>query len=120
MHDIEQVILRFREAVLSADATQLARLLSVDLSYGHSDGHVEGKDDLISKLADGTYQFTTMDISQQTVGVTGDLAIIRHELDAATNDEDKPGEAHLFVLLVWQHGPQGWQLVARQAVKKRQ
>lgn len=114
---IETIIEQFRNAVLNADAGQLQILLADELSYGHSDGHVEGKTDFISKIGDGTYSFLTMDLSAQTIREVGNIAIVRHQLDAKTNDEGKPGEAHLFVLLVWSRFEDGWKLIARQAVK---
>ena len=117
MENIEQVTEQFRTAVLQADKKQLEDLLSTDLSYGHSDGHVEGKNELIQKLSDGAYQFKTMDITRQEIKIIDNIAIVRHQLDALTNDENSPGEAHLFVLLIWQHSSANWQLIARQAVK---
>lgn len=118
MKNITTTIDQFREAILESNAAQLNELLSDELSYGHSDGHVEGKSDFITKISDGTYSFLTMDLSSQTIKETGNIAIVRHELDAKTNDEGKPNEAHLYVLLVWNKYESGWKLVARQAVKK--
>jgi ketosteroid isomerase-like protein len=45
-------------------------------------------------------------------------AIVRHNMAAKTNDNGKPGEVHLHILLVWQKQHGNWKLVARQAVKK--
>ena len=35
-----------------------------------------------------------------------------------TNNDNKPGEVHLLILLVWQKQHGQWKLLARQAVKK--
>ncbi|MEQ1678647.1 MAG: hypothetical protein ABL876_18265 [Chitinophagaceae bacterium] len=43
--------------------------------------------------------------------------MVRHILNAKTNDGGKPGEVHLRVLLVWQKTGGKWVLLARQAVK---
>ncbi|MGN6416982.1 MAG: nuclear transport factor 2 family protein [Pseudobacter sp.] len=118
MQNISATIEQFRAAILGRNATQLQHLLADELSYGHSDGHVEGKSDFISKLGDGTYSFLTMVLTAQTIIEAGNIAIVRHELEAKTNDEGKPGEAHLYVLLVWSKYQEGWKLIARQAVKK--
>ena len=96
MKEIEQVIHDFRKAVLTADRTHLINLLADDLSYGHSDGFIESKEDFISRLANGTYRFTTMELSHQSVWVSDNVAIVR------------------------QKRAEHWQLIARQAVKKRQ
>lgn len=118
MQNITTTIEQFRSAVLESNSALLTELLADELSYGHSDGHVEGKTDFISKLADGTYSFLTMDLTAQTIIETNNVAVVRHELDAKTNDEGKPNEAHLYVLLVWSKHESGWKLIARQAVKK--
>lgn len=118
MQNISNTIEQFRNAILNANTTVLHSLLADELSYGHSDGHVEGKMDFINKLSDGIYSFLTMDLSAQTITETGNIAIVRHELDAETNDEGKAGEAHLYVLLVWRKDENDWKLIARQAVKK--
>ena len=118
MKNITTTIDQFRTAILESNAAQLQELLADELSYGHSDGHVEGKSDFISKISDGTYSFLTMDLSAQTIIEAGNSVIVRHELDAKTNDEGKPNEAHLYVLLVWNKYEGGWKLIARQAVKK--
>jgi len=108
----------FRKAVVDANEAKLDALLSTDLSYGHSDGHVEGKQELIDKLKDGRYDFVNMELTEQTIKVTGDIALVRNKLDGKTADEGKPNEAHLYVLMVWQKTKGGWYLLARQAVKQ--
>ena len=118
MKNIYDTVLAFRTAVLAQDTDALIELLHDDLTYGHSDGHVEGKKDFIRKLGDGTYRFLTMDLSNEAVIEHDSLAIVRHELDAETNDEGNRGEAHLYVLLVWNLENGRWRLIARQAVKK--
>ncbi len=108
----------FRNAVVDADDAKLNALLSKDLSYGHSDGKVEGKQELIDKLKDGRYDFLNMELTQQTIKIVGDIALVRNKLDGKTADEGKPNEAHLYVLMVWQKTKGGWTLLARQAVKQ--
>lgn len=118
MKTIEATLEAFRKAIIELDTILLNDLLADELSYGHSDGHVEGKNDFISKIKDGTYSFLTMELSAQTIIESGNTMIVRHTLDAKTNDEGKPNEAHLYVLLVWNKYEKGWKLIARQAVKK--
>ncbi len=118
MLSIEKTIEDFRKAIIESNTTILNDLLADELSYGHSDGHVEGKMDFINKINDGTYSFLTMELSAQSIIEAGNTMIVRHELDAQTNDEGKPNEAHLYVLLIWNKYGEDWKLIARQAVKK--
>jgi len=59
----------------------------------------------------------TIDLSEQTISISDKVAIVRHTLNAKTNDGGKPGEVHLKVLLIWQKEKSGWKLLARQAIK---
>ncbi|MDX2047320.1 MAG: nuclear transport factor 2 family protein [Chitinophagaceae bacterium] len=106
-----------RKAMIDADAAALDRLTSGALSYGHSSGKVEGKSSFIENIVSGRSDFVTIDLSEQTITVTGHTAIVRHILSAATNDGGKPGNVRIAVILVWQKGKNNWLLLARQAVK---
>lgn len=117
-NEVAAAVESFRKAVIDANAEVLSKLLDNALSYGHSDGHVEGKNELITKLSDGTYDFKTMELTAQTIIVSGDVAIVRNTLDGKTNDGGKPNEAHLYVLMVWHKAAGSWKLLARQAVKR--
>ncbi|HLX90043.1 MAG TPA: nuclear transport factor 2 family protein [Puia sp.] len=108
---------RLRTAMISADKTALENLAAEKLSYGHSNGLVQDKTQFIDDLLKGKSVFKTMELSEQHIYISGDLAIVRHHLTADTNNDRVPGHADLFVLLIWQKEGSGWQLLARQAVK---
>jgi hypothetical protein len=106
-----------RKAMINADKLELERLTSDKLSYGHSGGHVEGKQEFVEKIISGKSDFVTIDQTDQTISISKKTAIVRHKLNATTNDSGKPGEVHLSVLLIWQKQKGQWKLLARQAVK---
>jgi len=106
-----------RKAMVDADSTMLDKLTYAQLSYGHSGGHIDNKQEFISKITSGKSDFVSMDLSDQTIVVNKKVAMVRHTLSAKTNDNGKPGEVHLLVLLIWQKQHGSWKLLARQAVK---
>lgn len=108
---------RLRLAMISPTPTALADLFADDLSYGHSDGKLDTKASISGSLLDGSSDFTTIDISEQTVQVSGDVAIVRHRLVADTNDSGRTGHVKLKILLVWRRQGGEWRLLARQAVR---
>jgi ketosteroid isomerase-like protein len=108
---------QLRKAMVDADKATLEKLVSDKLSYGHSGGHIDDKKEFVEKLVSGKSDFVTIDLSEQTISISGKTAIVRHKLNAATNDGGKPGEVHLLVMLVWQKHGGHWILLARQAVK---
>jgi hypothetical protein len=109
---------KLRVAMLAPEKATLGALVAEELSYGHSDGHLNTKEVFISDLLDGTSHFLTIDLTDQTVRVVGDCAIVRHILSANTHDAGKPeGTVKLKVLMIWQNQGGAWKLLARHAVR---
>lgn len=115
---VAQAVEKLRKAMVDADKTTLESLVSDHLSYGHSPGYVEDKKLFIENIVTGKSDFVTMDLTDQTIDIADNNAIVRHKLDGTTNNEGKPGEIHLLVLMVWQKKGGQWKLLARQAVKQ--
>ena len=106
-----------RKAMIDPDKNVLDKLLSDDLSYGHSSGQIQSKAELIESLTGGKSHFVTIELSEQTLKVVDKTAIVRHHFFATTNDGGKTAEVRLAVLLVWVKQKGDWKLLARQAVK---
>ncbi len=105
------------KAILDADKNALQSITADELTYGHSSGKVESKEQFISTVLNGSFDFLSITIADQTIKVVGDLAMERHVLNARITNDGKPGELKLGVLLIWQKQKGNWKLVARQAVK---
>lgn len=115
---VEEAVEKLRLALLEPSDDALLRLTSPELTYGHSNGLIEDRETCIGSMVSGKYKFLTLTLSEQTVQLSGNTAIVRHRMYADTHDQGKdPGTASLHVMQVWQHTDSGWQLLARQAVK---
>lgn len=114
---VASAVEQLRKAMVDGDAVMLDQLASPELSYGHSGGAIDDKKIFVDKLVSGKSDFVTITLSEQTIRVTGKTAIVRHKLDATTNDNGKPGEVHLKVMTVWIKQKGHWKLLARQAIK---
>ena len=106
-----------RKALIDPDKATLDALVLDELTYGHSSGKVQDKAAFEAALLDKSSDFVTIDLSDQTIKVIGNTAWVRHTLTATNNDGGKPGNAHLYVLLIWLKQKGQWRLLARQAVK---
>lgn len=104
-------------AMISADREMLTNLAADTLSYGHSNGNVENKDEFVENIASGRSVFVTIELSDQSVSIVNDTAIVRHTFHSVTNNGGVPGEITLKIILVWQHIGTGLKLIARQAVR---
>jgi len=108
---------KLRQAMISGNRADLESIASKELSYGHSGGKLENYDAFVETIASGKSDFVTADFNKQTVQLSGKVALVRHQLDAKTNDGGKPGEIHLGILLVWKKEGKDWKLFGRQAYK---
>ncbi len=107
-----------RKAMIDGDRAALENIAADGLSYGHSAGRIEDKAAFVENLASGNSDFVTIDLTDQTIYVSGKTAIVRHKLTASSNDKGKgPTNVTLAILTVWQKEKKHWKLLARQAVK---
>ncbi|HRD56874.1 MAG TPA: nuclear transport factor 2 family protein [Ferruginibacter sp.] len=117
LNDVKFVLETFRLALISGDKNQLTALTSPALSYGHSSGIIENRDAFIESLSSGKSDYVSINISNETIELYKNTAIVRHNVQAEVNDNGKPGLLQIQVLLVFAKTNNGWILVARQAVK---
>lgn len=106
-----------RKAMIDADKGTLEQLTADSLSYGHSSGRIENKKEFVENIVSGKSDFVTIDLSERTISITKNVAVVRHVLSATTNDAGKLATVKLKVLLVFEKEKSGWKLLARQAVK---
>lgn len=116
--EVEAVTERLIQAMLKPTATALNQLVSDKLSYGHSSGAVETKEQFVQTLVSGGSVFEEIQLSDQTVDVQESTAVVRHVLSAKTNDPGKgPADIRIGIMLIWVKSDGNWQLLARQAFK---
>lgn len=107
----------WKEATMKKDAAALDKLLHPDLTYSHSSAANQTKDEVIKSVTGGKATVESVTFSDTTVRVYGRTALVKGKVDIVNNTGGKSTPAHLNILHVWIKGPQGWQLVARQATR---
>jgi hypothetical protein len=115
--DVSDAVGKLHKAMIAADRATLEQMTSDSLSYGHSNGWVHDKKEFVDAIASGRSVFVTIDISEQTISILHNIAIVRHIFNARTNDSGIPAVKKLKILLVWEKENGAWKLLARQAVK---
>ena len=106
---------KLRAAMVSGNKADLESILSDDLTYGHSNGKIETKASFVNAISTKKSDFKKIDLDQQTITVTGDVAIVRHILTADTNDGGKPAHIELGIVLVWKKQKDEWKIIGRRA-----
>lgn len=117
---VSATVAAFIKALEDSDVKMLGSITNAKLTYGHSSGKVENKEQFLQTFKSGASDFVKITITDQTIDVIKKAAIVRHMLEADTNDGGKPGHVKLKVLTVWQKQGSKWVLITRQAVKPAQ
>ena len=105
-----------RKAMIAGDKAALDKLSAAELTYGHSSGRLENKAEFIDALVSGKSGFSSIDLSDQSVSVVGNVALARHVFNG---QQKKAGgdKVKLAILTVWLEQQGQWKLLARQAAK---
>lgn len=118
---VEEAVENFRKVMVDPEEETLLNLTSDQLTYGHSNGVIEDRKTCIESMVSEKFNFLNVTLSDQTIDISGNTAIVRHILQGDTHDAGKdPGRAHIKVMQVWQNQSGQWKLLARQAVKVQQ
>ena len=115
--DVAAAVEKLRAAMVSGKAAELNAVADDNLLYVHSNGMAETKAEFVENIVSGKSVFVTIDLSEQQIKVTGDTAIVRHILEAKTNNDGVPGSVRIGILLVWRKQAGEWKLLGRQAQK---
>jgi ketosteroid isomerase-like protein len=114
---VAQAVEAFRNATLKADRAQFTALTADQLSYGHSSGRVENKTQFIDAATSGQSTWKFITITDQTIKIVDNDAIVRHTLTGETERDGKINPVKIGVLMVWHKQDGNWKLLARQAVR---
>ena len=115
---VDTAVKQLNQAMIDGNHIMLDQLTSSNLSYGHSSGLIEDKNAYITAIVDGIFGFTSIDLTEQTISINNNVAIVRHKFSAGTDNKgQEPGRVNLAVLQIWQKEKGKWFLLARQATK---
>lgn len=110
-----QSLERLRVVMEKPDSLILADLVSDDLEYVHSSGTVRDKPGFIHEFMKKQTNVTNVKFSNQTIRVSGDLAIVRHRMEADAHNPGYPSQ--IDIIMVWKKECRNWKMLARQAAK---
>jgi hypothetical protein len=116
IQEVANCVNQLNNALVSRDARTLTGLSSAGLSYGHSKGKVENREQFVNNVAgENATQFVSIEIENQTIEIVGVNAVVRHTFKAVTSKKGVTGNLQIQNLLVWQNNDGKWELIARQA-----
>ena len=110
-------MLELKTALIQKDSVSLSKLLADDVSYGHSNGWLQGKADLIRDVVSGVQDYKTIEPSNLNIRVYENTAVVTMQSKSNMIFQGKPLDLSMNVLLVWVKKNNDWKLIARQSVK---
>lgn len=101
------------------DSLALNDLVSTRVTYGHSNGNVEDKANMIQNALINPGSYRNVEIERTSINIDGNTAVLRHNLRGINVDAaGAESPLNLGVLQVWRKEKNGkWRIWARQAVK---
>lgn len=115
---VAQAVEALSKAMIDVDRARLEALSADQLSYGHSAGRIENKKEFVDYLVSRASAFRRIDLSDQTISLVDNEAIVRHLFTGETiNPAGQVTPVRIGVLQVWQKQGSDWRLLARQAYR---
>lgn len=112
-------IKEFHQALVNKNTVSINQQTDKALSYGHSNGWVETKEDVIKDIETGYLVYNSYKEDSLNITMNGSVANARFVADIKATMNGNTGIFHLKVLEVWVKKGKRWLLFARQAVNKQ-
>ena len=107
----------FHQALVRKNTVSINQQTEKALSYGHSNGWVQNKNDIIKDFETGLISYQSFREDSVNVLMSGNIANVRFIADINATLRGNAISNHLKVLEVWVKKGKRWLLFARQAVK---
>ncbi len=115
-HEEERAVLhaedRRYQAMIDADLDTMDRLCAEELSYAHSSGVRDTKDEYLGKVRSGYYRYHRVDHPVERVEVLGDTAIVVGRMTADLDVDGVRKTIDNLALAAWVRRDDGWRLLA--------
>jgi hypothetical protein len=100
------------QAMLHGDLAALDEMFADELSYAHSSGARDTKDEYLAKLRSRYYVYRTAEHPVERVDVVGDAAIVVGRMTSDLLVDGTPKTIDNLALAVWTRASGDWKLLA--------
>ena len=107
----------FHKALVKKNTISINQQTDKALSYGHSNGWVQTKSEIIKDFETGIISYQSFEEDSITVSINEKMANVRFVADIIATTNGTKATHHLKVLEVWVKKGNRWVLFARQGVK---
>jgi Domain of unknown function (DUF4440) len=115
---VKQAVDRFEEALVKKDTVSIKKLLHEKSLFGHSNGWVQNKDEVLRDMVSGYLVYNKIDQQSVSIRVDKKYAVVKEWMEVTGNRGGTDFTVRLFVLQQWIKTKKGWQLWIRQSAKQ--
>ena len=106
------------KALLQKDGVVLKSILHKEVSYGHSNGWIQSKDDILNDFKSGKLTYNNIqNNSSAIVKISEKYATVKTNTNAEGVVNGTEFKLTLHIMQFWVKTKKGWQLIARQSAK---
>jgi len=109
---------RLEKALVEKDSSVVKSLLHNKVLFGHSNGWVQNKDEVIRDMNSGYLRYHMIERQSVSIKVDGKFAVAKEWMEVTGNKGGTDFKIKLFVLQQWIKTKKGWQLWIRQSAKQ--
>jgi hypothetical protein len=107
------------KALLDKDEAVLKQVLHKNVSYGHSNGWIQTKDDILNDFRSGKVVYNKIgNSSASIINISNKWATVKTSTNAEGVVNGAAFKLTLHIMQVWMNSKKGWQLYARQSAKQ--
>ena len=107
----------FHQTLVQKNTVSINQQTDKALSYGHSNGWIETKKEMIKDLETGYISYQGFKEDSITISMNGNMANVRFVAEVSATLKGTASTFRLKILEVWVKKSKRWVLFARQAVK---
>jgi hypothetical protein len=107
----------FHQALVQQNKVSINQQTDKAISYGHSNGWIQNKTDLIKDFETGRISYQSIKEDSITVTMNGNMASVRFVGDFTATNNGVKSDNHLKVLEVWVKKGNRWILFSRQGYR---
>lgn len=115
--ELKKAIKDLNTALIKKDTVMLKKLVHDEVTYGHSNGWIETKQDILNDLINRSIEYDVIEQTEPEIVLEGSAAAVRSNAIVALKQKGKPVELDIHIFQAWAKTKTGWQLIGRQSIR---
>lgn len=104
-------------AMVRGDAAELGALLAEELTYTHTTGQVESREEFLASISAGKLDYESIERTEDLIRIYGNTAVFSGRADMKVKAQGKDLALAIRFTAVWVKGEKGWRMVAWQSTR---